>query len=112
LNKRYHEQTSFGAELSPFWNDLWACAESALWSSERIVIIGYSMPAADEKPRSLLLEKSNRNGTIEVFCGGSTSRISEMFSARGFSCACPAGGHHFEDYLNDATRSTLQMVST
>lgn len=97
LKKRSYEQTSF-------WNDLWASAESALWSCERIVMIGYSMPRADEDARSLLLEKSNRNATIEIFCGGGTSKISEMFSARGFRCEISARGHHFEDFLNDTIR--------
>jgi len=110
LKKRFYEQTSFGAELAPFWDALWASAEWALWSSERIVVIGYSMPAADERATSLLLEKSNRSATVEIFCGRRTRKISEMFSARGFRCVTSARGYHFEDYLNGAARSSAQVA--
>jgi hypothetical protein len=110
LNKRFYDRTSFGDELASFWDGLWASAEGALWSSERIVIIGYSMPAADERAASLLLGKSNPRASVEVFCGRSTKKISEMFSGRGFRCSTSIRGHHFEDYLNETVRASAQTA--
>jgi hypothetical protein len=100
LKKRFYDQTSSGRELESFWNHLWVSAEHALWSSERIVMVGYSMSAADEKARSLLLQKSNRAARIEIFCGRSTTSIASDFDAHGFRDVSAVEGHHFEDFLD------------
>jgi hypothetical protein len=108
LNKRFYEQTSFGPELATFWEHLWMNAERALSSSERIVIIGYSMPAGDQRVRDLLSQSSNRNAIVEIFCGHGSNQISEFFAGRGFARVNAARGHYFEDYLNDAAPNGSQ----
>jgi hypothetical protein len=100
LNKRFYEQTSAGRELESFWDDLWEQAEHALKSSDEIVIIGYSMGAADEKARNLLLGTPDRRAHVGVFCGASTSSISNEFAARGYLNLHSFGEHLFEDYLD------------
>jgi hypothetical protein len=114
LNKRFYEQTSFGPELTSFWDHLWKSAERALLSSERIVVIGYSMPAGDQRARSLLLERSNRNAIVDIFCGQSTNQVSALFTSQGFGRVNAARGCHFEDYLNDTApdESAVAVEST
>ena len=98
-HKRFFEQTSFGREWEPFWEDLWRQAEGTLQSSGKIVIIGYGMADADEKARELLLEKSNRNAQIEIWCGGRSSVICNEFAAKGFQQVKTSGKGQFEDFL-------------
>jgi hypothetical protein len=99
LKKRFYEQTPAGRELEPFWENLWAQARHALEASEKIVMIGYSMAAADEKARSLLLSSPNRHVNLEVFCGGRTKPISDEFLARGYSQVRTLGNCRCDDYL-------------
>lgn len=99
LNKRFYEQTSGGRELESFWEHLWAQAEWALKSAEKVVMIGYGMAAADEKARNLLLSTPNGHARIEIFCGGATETISDQFTARGYSNVHTSGNRLFEDYL-------------
>jgi hypothetical protein len=99
LNKRFYENTSYGRELESFWSSLWTHAETALRSSDRIVILGYSMPRADEKARELLLNKANRSAHIEIFCARDTGAICDAFSSNGFPDVTTLGNHLFEDYL-------------
>jgi hypothetical protein len=99
LNKRFYEQTSGGRELESFWEGLWDQAERALKSSEEIVIVGYSMGAADQKARNLLLGGPDRRARVGVFCGASTNSISSEFVARDYSNLYSFGEHLFEDYL-------------
>lgn len=101
LNKRFYEQTSGGRELESFWDDLWGQAEHALKSSDEMVIIGYSMGAADEKARNLLLNTPDRHAHVGIFCGASTNSISTEFAARGYLNLYSFGEHLFEDYLGD-----------
>jgi hypothetical protein len=53
--KQFFEATSFGHEWEPFWRELWRQAEEVLTTSDELVMIGYSMPEADEAARALLL---------------------------------------------------------
>jgi hypothetical protein len=55
--KQFFEPTTFGYEWEPFWRELWRQAEEALATSEELVMIGYSMPEADEAARALLLDQ-------------------------------------------------------
>jgi hypothetical protein len=99
LNKQFYEQTSTGRELESFWGDLWAQAEWALKSAEKIVMIGYGMAVADEKARNLLLNAPNRHANIGIFCGGATKTISSEFIVRGYSNIHASGNRLFADYL-------------
>ena len=58
LHKNFFHQTTFGREWEFFWNCIWEQAQQSLHSAEKIVMIGYSMPEADERARELLLENS------------------------------------------------------
>ncbi len=100
LHKNFFHQTSFGREWAPFWNHIWSEAARALNASERIVIIGYSMPKADERARELLLKGSNPNAEILVFSGSRTSAICEEFHDSGFQTVSSPGQGYFEDYLS------------
>jgi hypothetical protein len=101
LHKNFFHQTLLGREWEAFWNDLWTQAAHALRSSERIVIIGYSTPAADERARELLLERSNPGAEILVFSGSRTETICEEFRKHGFRTVRSSGKGWFEDFLSD-----------
>lgn len=85
LNKTFYHQTTFGREWGPFWENLWQRAENALQTSGRIVIIGYSLPAADERARDLLLSRANKNASVIVCCGRASTGIEEQFQKEGFA---------------------------
>jgi hypothetical protein len=71
-----------------------------LRSAERIVVIGYSMPKADERARALLLKHSNPDAEILVFSGSRTGAICDDFLQSGFQTVNSFGNSCFEDYLN------------
>lgn len=98
--KHFFEQTPFGNEWEPFWEDLWKQAEDAVQSSGKTVFIGYGMADADEKARELLLEKSNRSAEIEIWCGGRSTAIRDEFAAKGFKKVRACKKSHFENYLD------------
>ena len=90
----------FGREWEPFWNDLWGQAGSALAASEKIVIIGYGMASVDEKARELMLQESNRDAHIAIFCGGKSTAICNEFKSRGFRRVETHPEGCFEDFLS------------
>ncbi len=102
LHKNFFHQTSFGREWEPFWNYIWDQAQQSLRSAEKIVIIGYSMPKADERARELLLKQSNPDAEILVFSGSRTDGICEDFRKSGFQTVNSFGSGYFEDFLNSA----------
>ncbi|HEV1994601.1 MAG TPA: hypothetical protein VGR03_09740 [Candidatus Acidoferrum sp.] len=101
LHKNFFHQTSSGREWEPFWNHIWGQAANVLHSSEKIVIIGYSIPAADERARELLLGHSNSNAEISVFSGSRTDAICEAFRKSGFRIVKSSGKGRFEDFLSN-----------
>jgi hypothetical protein len=110
LNKHFYERTSAGRELEAFWESLWINAENALMFSDRIVMIGYSMPTGDIRARRLVLEKSNRDALVEIYCGPSTKSISETFASKGFRRIQTSGNSYFEDHLRSSTRVEAQTA--
>jgi hypothetical protein len=101
-HKRFYVQTSSGGhEWAEFWSDIWTQAELALQSSDRIVIIGYSMPTADREARELLLKKSNKRARIALYCGERSAHIREEFRLDGFTRLEVAGRGLFEEFLAD-----------
>jgi hypothetical protein len=104
-NKRFYEDTSLGRQWEGFWSGLWMQAEHAVQSSEKIVIIGYSFPSADKEARTLLLERSNKNARIEIFCGSSSRPIVAEFASRGFARVEAYGKGFFEEFLNSPSRN-------
>lgn len=99
LHKRFYSETSFGRERGAFWQCLWSQAAEALASSEGIVIIGYSMPEADQAARNLLLKRSNRRSRVSVCCGSGSRGIQQMLRDNGFDNVEIPGRGFFEDYL-------------
>jgi hypothetical protein len=98
--KRFYSVASTGEELREFWDRLWRRAADALSASQKVVIIGYSMPAADEQARDLLFQNSQRGADIVVCCGSNSGAIRKEFSDKGFSkVTSPSGNGYFEDFL-------------
>lgn len=100
LRKRFYEQTSFGREWEPFWQDLWNQASFALQFSDEIVVIGYSMSPADQKARDLLFAQSNKMARISMFCGPQSENLCSEFQQHGFPNVQTSGSGLFENYLN------------
>ncbi len=98
LHKNFFQQTSFGREWEPFWDDIWGQAAQALQSSDKNVVIGYSMPEADERARELLM-RSNPEAEILVFSGSNSKRICNDFRSCGFTKVKSFERSHFEDFL-------------
>ena len=99
-HKRFYVETSSGGrEWEEFWSDIWTDARNALQTSERIVIIGYSMPGADEAARRLLLNTSNRHASVAIYSGQRSTLIREEFLSHGFGRVERVGPNRFEDFL-------------
>jgi hypothetical protein len=98
--KQFHTKTNFGPEHRDFWDDLWGQAAAALSTSQKVVIIGYSMPKSDERARDLLLEQPKKSARIAICCGSRSGALSEEFKSRGFhNVTVPPGKGRFEDFL-------------
>jgi len=84
-NKRFHIRTSGSPrEREDFWSHLWNQAADALRTAHEIVVIGYSLPLADERARSLLLDAENSGTPVTVCCGGDNERLRCEFRQAGF----------------------------
>jgi hypothetical protein len=99
LHKNFFHQTTFGREWKPFWDDIWRQAGESLRVSEKVVVIGYSMPAADERARDLILKCTNPNAEVGVFSGSASNLICRAFHDCGYKTAMSAGSGYFEDFL-------------
>jgi|SRR5579872_1043028 len=95
--KRFQVGTSVGEEWVELYDSLNSQAADFLQRSDRIVLIGYSMPAADERARSLLLDNANKRAEVCVSCGSANFPLAAEFKAHGFSRVTDNG--RFEDYL-------------
>jgi hypothetical protein len=98
LPKIFYFDTTFGQEWDCFWNRLWQSAESAAESAGDLVVIGYSLPIADERARTMLLDSANKAARLTVCCGDDTARLEEEFRDHGFS-NIRTGTPKFEDFL-------------
>lgn len=99
LHKNFFHQTTFGREWEPFWDEIWRQAGESLRASEKVVIIGYSMPVADERARNLILKCTNPSAEVLVFSGSASGSICQAFQSCGFEAAVSAGSGYFEDFL-------------
>jgi len=99
LHKNFFHQTTFGREWEPFWDDIWGQAGEALRASKKIVVIGYSMPVADERARDLVLKRTNPNAEVAVFSGSDSDSICRAFRNRGYENVMSVGNGYFEDFL-------------
>jgi hypothetical protein len=85
LPKRFHFTTTYGEEWKDFWDALWKNAEHTIADANELVIIGYSLPAADERARTMLLGTRNKDVRLSVCCGHSTPTLEQEFREHGFS---------------------------
>lgn len=100
-NKRFYERTSSGGrELEGFWGDIWVQAKHALRSSEKIVIIGYSMPAADEAARTLILNTPIKDASVTICSGSRSAEIRDEFASNGFTQLKIFRRGLFEEFLS------------
>jgi hypothetical protein len=106
LHKKFFHQTSFDREWEPFWDDIWRQAEESLRASKRVVIIGYSMPAADERARDLIVKRTNPSAEVHVFSGSDSKSICRTFHSYGYKTATSTGSGYFENFLNAANSSS------
>jgi hypothetical protein len=98
-------RSSFGHEWEPFWRELWGQAEEVLATSEEFVMIGYSMPEADEAARALFLDHLAKKARISLWCGQSNEGIAEDFREHGFTVSPMRGAGRFEDFLGLETKA-------
>jgi hypothetical protein len=98
--KKYFVSTSVGDEWSDFYESLWAQAAESLERSERIVMIGYSMPQAGTRARALLLWANNKRAEILLCCSGSNETLKRDFETHGFARVTSLGT--FADFCSVA----------
>jgi hypothetical protein len=99
--KQFFFATNIGDQWEWFWDSLWEEARRVLSQTDRIVICGYSLPAADARARQLLLQSAPRQVQVEVSCGGDTKRIVQEFQQIGFIAAA-ATETYFERWVSAA----------
>jgi len=85
LPKQFHFATTFGEEWKGFWDHLWQRAERAIANADELVVIGYSLPAADERARTMLLSTVNKSNRLSICCGNATARLEQEFRDHGFN---------------------------
>jgi hypothetical protein len=96
--KKFGFDTSFGIEFVDFWDSLWSRARDDLKTSDRVVIIGYSLLPVDQRARAMLLEDAPKGARVEIVCGSQSNRIADDYRAHGFSDIVAFGGY-FADWL-------------
>jgi hypothetical protein len=84
LPKYFYFQTSFGQEMKSFWDRLWERAKRELENADELVLIGYSLPTADERARSMLLGTTNKSVRLSICCANATTALEQEFRDNGF----------------------------
>jgi hypothetical protein len=102
LPKTFWSETSFGKEWKPFWDHLWCRAESAIEKADELVIIGYSLPAVDQRARHTLLCTTNKAVRLTICCHESSTGIEQEFRGQAFS-SIATGTSTFEGFLSAET---------
>jgi hypothetical protein len=101
--KQFFFRTNLGDEWISFWDWLWERARAALSASSRIVIAGYSMSAADQRARTLIIGDSLRNTEIEIVCGSQTDEIAKLFKEAGYKHVKASEKPIFSEWVEAAT---------
>ena len=97
-SKEFFFDTSFGHEFEDFWDCPWSRASNALKKADKVVICGYSLPAADQRARGLLFTKTQRQAEIEVSSGKQSKSIKDEFQGQGFSNVKTFGQGYFSEW--------------
>lgn len=100
--KVFSVTTSFGDEWRAFYESLWFQAEESLLQSDRIVVIGYSMPEADRRSRAVLLWSTNKRAEVIICCAASNAAMRRQFENYGFWRVREVGS--FEDFLGTSAQ--------
>jgi hypothetical protein len=95
--KRFSVATPIGNEWIKFYEEIWSKAAQSLERSDRIIIIGYSMPDADCHSRAVLLWNTNKRAEVFVCCESANERVKTQFRNHGFWRVRDMGS--FEDLL-------------
>jgi hypothetical protein len=105
LPKHFYFATTFGGEWKGFWDRLWQRAENAIENADELVVIGYSLPTADERARAMLLDTANKAVRLSICCGKATASLEQEFRNHGFSCIDAVMPPTFDGFL---TRKTVE----
>ena len=97
--KQFYYDTSLGREFAEFWESIWSQAKAALRGCEKVVVCGYSLPAADDRARKLLFENVQRTAHVEIVSGSDSERIANEFRELAFTRAAPSQGKYFSDWV-------------
>lgn len=97
-SKRFSVTTNVSEEWVAFYDHLWTRVAETLARSDEIVVIGYSMPKADNRACGAILHHANKKALIRVVCGDSSEEISDRFFEHGFLRV--RSGGFFEDFLD------------
>ena len=84
-SKKFFFETSFGKEWVPFWDSIWNQAENALCQADEILVLGYSLPPADERAVRMILEVPRKHAKITIGCHIDSMEIARRFKANGYS---------------------------
>jgi hypothetical protein len=85
LPKHFYFSTTYGKEWKDFWDGLWQRAEDNIENADELVLVGYSLPAADERARAILLGTANKAVRLSICCRNATATIEQEFRNCGFT---------------------------
>ena len=85
LPKTFYFTTTYGDEWKGFWDHLWNRAGRAIANADEVIMIGYSLPVADERAREMLLDTTNKGTRLTICCGNATARLEQEFRDHEFS---------------------------
>jgi hypothetical protein len=83
------------------WSSLWEQAKQILSRSSRVVVIGYSLPEADEKAHSLILGQCHRDAKVVLRCRSRTPALVGMFNTAGFNELDADATQDFEKWVDE-----------
>lgn len=105
LPKPFHFVTTFGQEWKGFWDGLWQRAACAIENADELVVIGYSLPTADKRARTLLLGTGNKTVRLSICCGKATPTLEQKFRDHGF-IGIQSVNSTFDGFLTGETAGT------
>lgn len=105
FDKRFYWETSLGEEGRLFWDLIWKQTEDAIKRCDEVILIGYSLPAADLRGRNLLLHSIPASTPVTVCSGGDSERIASEFRAIGCRNV-ETVEHSFESWISGGAVAT------
>ena len=104
--KKFYTPTSINPrERERFWHGLWQNARGALRKADEIVVVGYSLPVADERARDLVFNEIDHNSLLTLCCGRESNfRLQQEFLGAGFTHV-RTDLEYFTDYIAAETEN-------